>query len=131
MIKRKHLLKLARQAAGASFVQDKLNDSKVNAFLKSFKALPYGQAIPVIKEYLAAVKTGIKNQTLMIESTEELTTAQVKLVKEQMQKKHAFSNTEVVKNPKLLGGLRIKIGDTVYDYSVRSKIAQVKEVIIR
>ena len=129
MIKRKYLLKLARQAASASFVNNKLSDSKVNAFLKSFKALPEGQAIPVTKEYLKAIKTEIKKQTLMIESTEELTASQVQLVKDQMQKKHAFSNIEVAINSELLGGLRIQIGDTVYDDSVRSKIAQVKDAI--
>lgn len=127
MTKRK-LKQLAINASQASFKNGKVVDSKARSFIKLFKQLPTSKAVLALKEYQKALKYQLEKHTLEIESTTPLSVSEVKKISNQF-KDLSVSNIVVRLNPDLLGGIKFRIADTVYDYSISDKIRQVKEAI--
>ena len=80
-----------------------------------------------IQLYLKGLKRKIAENTLVVESAVKLSGNELKSV-EKMLKREVYVTEQQI-NPSLLGGLRLKIGDELLDFSIKSKINQVKERI--
>lgn len=129
MKKDKHLKRLVEQAVLASFKDGKLVSEKVQSFIKSFKALPRSKAIFALTEYSKGIKRELDMQTLVVESTTPLSSDEKRKIITKMEKQFSILNSQYSLNPALLGGLRVKIGDTVYDDSIEARINQLREEI--
>lgn len=125
----KLLVKIANQAVEASFVKGSLDQKKVTSFLTQFKKLDHAQAIVVFKTFHKGLKRKLSEQTLVIESASPLSTTEINQIKSRFSKDFSLSSVESQVTPSLLGGVKVKIGDNVFDLSVSKRIEQLRGVI--
>lgn len=130
MTDKKQLDKIVDKAVDASFKNSKLDEVIVMSLVKKFKSMHLTASIYTLSKYVKGLKRLLAQQTMVIESVIPLSPTQISKVKGKLTKLFTINKTEVTINPDILGGLRIKVGDTVLDYSVRSKLNQIKEAII-
>lgn len=126
----KSLRKQAMKAAGLSFKAGELNESVARKFIKSFKALPLGESVPSLNYYLRAIKREVDKTTLTIFSASKITTAQEKVLENDFKKNYKILKTQSEIVPWILGGVKVKIGDVIYDNSLRARVNQVKEALV-
>lgn len=127
---KKYLNKIIERAVSASFDNGKLNAKVVNQLVKSFKEMHLSSAIYTLSGYLKGLKRLLSQYTLEVESVIPLSREQMSAVLKKMNKLFTITQTKVTINPNILGGLKIRVGDTVLDYSVRNKLNQISEAII-
>lgn len=129
IMKNKHLRKLVLEAFKASFDGGGLSDVKIAKHIKLFKSLSTSQAIFALTEYGKLLKRETAKHTLIVESVMDLNKAELEKIKESFSGRYTINDTRFTKVSSLLGGIRVKIADTVFDDSVQAKIGQVKEAI--
>ncbi len=129
MTKNKRLLKLVNLAVTQSFEKGKLNIKKVTIFVTGFKKLPSNQAIFALSEYLKGIKRVVAEHTAIIESPVKLSDVEINKIIKPLNSSFLILNSEFKVDPSLLGGVKVKIGDTVLDHSVSRKIEQVRKKI--
>lgn len=122
---KKRLKNLVNQAVAATFVKGKLNQAKLKSFLGSFKKLPTTDGIFALTQYKKGIQRELSKTTLIVESPIKLSNQDIAKLK----KRFKITDLEQNINKDLLGGLKIRLGDTVIDDSVSSKIEQLKGVI--
>lgn len=126
----KRLTKIVNKMAEDSFsVEGSLEEKKTFNYVHVLKSLPRFQAIVALSQYLKMIKMGLSKTTLDIESVISLTDVQVKEVVASIKAKQLVLVVNTKTNDSLFGGLRVKIGDVVYDDSVSQRIAQLKGAI--
>lgn len=136
MKKDKHLLKIVRKLAQDCFSDSKIVEAKVTRAIKTLKALPRSKAIFAIQEFLIALKRKEREHTLYIEATQPLSSSQIQKLKQVVEKKESklllrkkITRVLVNLNPQVLGGIRLKVGDEIWDETLAGKITQIKEAI--
>ncbi len=127
--KNKLLFNLVQKAVNASFKNYRLQEAKVKIFTKEFKKLDTKDAIFALTEYTRGLKRELDKHTLVIESPIELSSAEIKTVQKVLHTTYYILHTTYKLNSSLIGGIRLKIGDTILDSSLLNKIDQVKEAI--
>lgn len=125
----KNLRKQAIKASGLSFKFGKLDENVAKKFIKSFKSLPLGEAIPSITCYLRALKMEINKTTLIVMSASKITTSQQNSIENALKKEFKILETKSEINPSILGGVKVKIGDIIFDNSLKAKLNQVVQAI--
>lgn len=126
---KKQLIKLTNKAVEASLSHGRIDSAKVTKFVKHFKALPLHEGIFALKIYAKGLKRISDSHTLFVYTPMKVEAVTLNKFKSQLKKDHTIENTEQIIDSSLLGGVMLKIGDTVYDNSLRSKIEQVKGAI--
>lgn len=106
-----------------------VKESLVIENTKLLKKLPFGQAIAALTLYQKGLKREILKTTLEIISSTALSPSQKKQIMKISKKTFNINKVLTKIDPLLLGGLRIKVGDMVFDDSVQNKIGQLKGVI--
>lgn len=129
MKKNFQLNKIIDKAISNSFENDKLVESTLVKNIKAFKILPVSQSIYALSEYLKGIKRKLRNHTLVVETSIPLSATQIKKIKDKMSQKFNIVRIEEKVNPELLGGVRLQIGDNIFDSSVSSKVEQIKDAI--
>lgn len=129
MKKDKRIIKLARELATLSFIKGVPSEAKVSQAVKSLKKFPSAQAILALTEYLKFIKLEIAKSTLRIESGSNLNRQEQIRIFKKLSTKFPITGFVYVHNSALLGGLSLKLGDTLYDYSLKGSINMVKEAI--
>lgn len=127
---KKHLNKIIDKAVDASFKNNKLDNFVVKRLVKDFKDMHLTESIYTLSRYVKGLKRILAQQTMMIESVIPVSATQVSKIKNKISRLFMVTDTQVTINPYILGGLKIRVGDTVLDYSVRNKLNQVTETII-
>jgi F0F1-type ATP synthase delta subunit len=131
MKKNKHLDPIIAQAVKASFKDGKLIESQAGKLVKIFKKLPKNEAIYLISSYLKGLRREMAFHELVLESAIPLSKSETDSIKNRLAKSYQLTFIRSVQNADVLGGVKVKVADTVYDYSLKNKIAQVKEVLTR
>lgn len=106
-----------------------LDQKQVETHVKSLKKLPVPDSVIALSEYLRRIKFELNKTTLEIETSIPLAGNQIKQITDAVKVDHQISTVKSTINPSLLGGLRVKIGDVVYDDSVARRILQLGEEI--
>ncbi|MDO8619016.1 MAG: F0F1 ATP synthase subunit delta [Candidatus Daviesbacteria bacterium] len=106
-----------------------VNEAIVKKHVKTLKSLPIPQSIMGLSEYMRRLKLELAKTTVEIESATPLSQNQISHITRALKSDHSVSAVRSIVNPDLLGGLKIKIGDSVYDDSVSSRILQLGEAI--
>lgn len=126
----KRLMKIVNKMAEDSFsAEGALEEKKTSNYFQSLRSLSHSQSIVALSQYLKMIKMGLSKTTLDIESVISLTDVQVKEVVASIKAKQPVIAVNTKTNDSLLGGLRVKIGDIVYDDSISQRIAQLKGAI--
>lgn len=109
--------------------QGEVREDVVVKNTKLLKKLPFGEAITALTLYQKGLKREIIKTTLEIMSPTAISSLQKNLITKITKKTFKINQVKTTIDPSLLGGLRIKIGDFVFDDSVQNKIGQLKGVI--
>ena len=124
------LKKIIEELVRVSFVDNKLYKPKVDQIIKTLGGLSKGTAIAALSMYLMGIKREADKSRLVIESAIPLSLKQIDRVEDIINRTHPVFETEVIINPKLLGGIKLKIGDTVFDDSLMNRIEQLREKVV-
>ena len=129
MTKNKQLKKLAQKCGKFCCPDGRLDEKKVVSVIKNLKSLPRSQAIFAVSEFLKALKKQKAQTTLIVESSIPLPKTMLNRIVAKLKADYIISEVKNIVNPSLLGGLKIKVGDSVTDYSLRDRISKLREAI--
>lgn len=129
-MKNKELKKLVERCCKFCCPDGKVDEQKVVGVIKNLKSLPRSQALFAISEFLKALKKQKGQTTLLVESSIPLSKAQLDKIVRKLKKEFVISEVKNVIGEDLLGGFRVRVGDTTADYSMQGKISQLKDAII-
>lgn len=121
--------KIVDQLVKVSFINGELNPPKVKSIVNTLKTLSVGNAINSLSLYLNLLKSELDKSRLTIETPVKISQEKIDEITKIVQKHAQVTETEIIIRPELLGGLRIRIGDEVYEDSISDKIAQIGKVI--
>lgn len=129
MKNRKLLLKLVQKSVEQSFEKGKLDEKRAQGFIETFKKLNLNEAIFCLETYQKLLKQELSKSEAMVYSAIKLSTEEQKKMIKKLYTLYSILYTSFQTDPSLLGGIKVKIGDTIFDDTVKSKIKEVKGVI--
>jgi F-type H+-transporting ATPase subunit delta len=126
----KEARKTSRQLLKLSFTDGKLDEGKVNQVVQSVlteKPRHFGE---VLKDYQRLVRLEVAKRHAVVESATQLNSNLSNLLIAKLKSRYGDDLTiEFKTNPTLLGGLRVKLADDVWDGSVRNRLRTLQEQI--
>lgn len=115
--------RLARQLFRLSLVDGKLDHDRVRQVARRLGQGTERGSLAVLSEFLRLVRLDQARHTALIESAEPLTDDVRRAVTAQLTRLHgADLGISVATNPELIGGMRITVGSSVYDGTVRGRL---------
>lgn len=104
-----------------------LDEARVrDAVAKVIAARPRGQA-GLLAEFHRLVRLDVERRTVRIENAVETTPAQQQAIEAALVRRYgAGLNVTCWINPALIGGLRVKVGNDIYDGSVAGHLADLR-----
>ncbi len=115
--------RLARQLFQLCLVGGKLNPDRVRQVAKRLADGTERNALAVLSQFQRMVRLDQARHTAVIESAEPLTDEVRRVVEAQLTRLHgADLGISMAINPALIGGMRITVGSSVYDGSVRGRL---------
>jgi F-type H+-transporting ATPase subunit delta len=122
--------KMSRHLLRLSFTDGKLDQEKVSHMVQSILSEKPRHHLDILKDYQRLLRLEVEKRHAVIESATPLNGSMGDRIVANLKSRYGDDlTTEFRTNPKLLGGLRIKIGDDVWDGSVRSRLSQLQEQI--
>ncbi len=120
----KQIQQLARQFFALSLVDGRLSAERVTGVLQYLEKHPPAQPLAVLKAYQRLVALEFAKGQAVVEHAGPVTEAVLKSIEGAMSQRYHRPVTSVAKaRPDLLAGLRIRVGDDVYESSVSSQLA--------
>lgn len=127
MTKNKEVRQLSRALLRASFTDGQLDEGRISSVVKSLIEKKPRNYLAVLDNYKRLIRLEIEKRTATIESASELTEEiRQRVVSDLKQKYGADLIANYVINPDLLGGMRIRVGDDVWDSSVRNRLQRLQ-----
>lgn len=130
MRNRKLLLKLVQKSVEQSFEKGKFSKTRAQKFIKTFKKLNLNEAIFCIDSYLKLLKQELSKNQAVVYTATKLNAAFRKQIMKKLYTTNHIPVTIFQTDPSILGGIMVKIGDGIYDNTVKNKINTVREAII-
>ncbi len=129
-LSKKETLKAAKKFFQASFTNQELDLNKMRKNIKTAKTGFRSSTLSILRAYLNLLKTYLAKETLTLESIDKIDPKYIDEIKNHFGKIEGKSlRVKQVSNPTLLGGLRVSLGDTQWDYSTKGKIEKMKEAL--
>jgi F-type H+-transporting ATPase subunit delta len=126
----KEARKTSRRLLSLSFTDGKLDQQKVNQMVQSVlqdKPRHYGE---VLQDYQRLLRLEVEKRHAVVESATTLNSTLSDLLITKLKARYGDDLTiEFKTNSNLLGGLRVKLGDDVWDGSVRNRLRTLQEQI--
>ena len=115
----------AKQLFKSCLIGDKLDENRARqAVALLIERKPRGH-IGIVQEFQRLVKLDVASRTASVESAMVLDNAQRQAVQAGLIRlKSGEVAVEFSEDASLIGGMRVKIGDDVYDGSVKTRLAQ-------
>lgn len=129
MKKNKRLNKLVEKCVGDCCTEGRINSKKTLDVVRGLKSLPLEEAVYAISEFLKQLKKQKDKHSLIVESAIPLSKPNLDAIAKKFAKEYRVSEVKNITNPSLYGGLKIKIGDNIYEDSIQSRIKQVGGMI--
>ncbi len=114
---------IARRAFRMCLDSDRLNDEKLRAIFKKIAAdKPRGwQAI--LHDLKKWVRLELEKRQVRVESAAGLTDPEMERVKAELTRQYGLGlEFEFLINPDLVGGMRVRVGNDVWDGSVKTRL---------
>jgi len=123
-------IKIAKKILEASTFGENIEESKLFSNITIIKKMKPNKALNILQALLKEVISFKKKRTLMLESAEILNASHLSEVKRIFERKIGRPlNIDFRENKALVGGIKIKLEDTVWDYSVHQSLEVFKERI--
>lgn len=126
MKKNRKLDKVISQAVSASIKGSTIDASKVASFSKSFKSLSLTDTVYALTQYKKGLAEFINKHTLTISAPVELPKELISKISSSLNSEFKINNSKFNLDSSLLAGFKFKIGDEVYDNSLRASLERLK-----
>lgn len=124
----KETRQLAKQLLRASYTDGRLDSGRISSLVKSLIDKKPRNYINVLDAYKRLVRLEVEKRTATIETASELgNDAAAEVVANLKNKYGADLATNFVVNPELLGGMRIRVGNDVWDSSVLNRLQRLQQ----
>ena len=124
----KEIRQLSREMLRASFTDRQLDPGRIASLVDSLIARKPRNYIDALKNYKRLLRLEVEKRRARIEVASDLDQETSSKVVENLRKKYGSDlTTELVVNPQLLGGMRIRVGSDVWDGTVRHRLEQLQQ----
>ena len=111
-----------------SFTEGKLDKEKISHMVETLLAEKPRHYVDALKDYQRLIRLETEKRHAVIESATQLNSALANQIVTNLRARYGDDlTTEFRTNPDLLGGLRIKIGDEVWDGTVKTRLRKLQE----
>jgi F-type H+-transporting ATPase subunit delta len=116
---------LARQLYKLSFVNGRLTEERVAGVLAYVEKNRPAQTVAVLKEYHRLIAAEVARNQAIVEHSGSVSPQTLQTIAASLTKKYQRPITATAQpNADLLAGLRVRVGDDVYEYSVAGQLQQ-------
>ena len=123
----KEIRRLSREMLRASFTDGQLDPGRISSLVDSIIAKKPRHYIDVLKNYRRLLRLELEKRQARIETANEVDSTTSSELVTNLKKKYGSNLTaEFVVNPQLLGGMRIRVGNDVWDGSVRHRLQRLE-----
>jgi F-type H+-transporting ATPase subunit delta len=123
MAAKKQTQQLARQLFKLSFENGQITAERVAGVLGYVEKIQPLQIVAVLKAYQRLVSTELARGQAVVEHAGSVSPAVLQSIAAALTKKYGRTVTATAKpNPSLLAGLRVRVGDDIYENSVSSQL---------
>ena len=130
MAAKKQTQQLARQLFKLSFENGQITAERVAGVLGYVEKIQPPQMVAVLKAYQRLVATELGRGQAVVEHAGAVSPSVLQAIAAQLTQKYARPVTTTAKaNPALLAGLRVRIGDDIYENSVSSQLGALAEAV--
>lgn len=127
---KKQVQQLARQFFKLSVVDGALSTERVTGVLEYIEKHRPPNTVAVLKVYARLVAAEVARGQAVVEHAGSIGETALAQIGAAMTRKYARPVVPVAKaNPALLAGLRVRVGDDVYESSVASQLAQLAAAV--
>jgi len=124
----KEARKVSRQLFKHSFTEGKLDKEKISHMVESLLADKPRHYVDALKVYQRLLRLEVEKRHAVIESATQLNNSVADQILANLHSRYGEDlTTEFRTNPELIAGLRIKIGDDVWDGSVKNRLHKLQE----
>ena len=123
----KEIRQLSKQLLRVSFADGQLDKGRVGQVVKSLIDKKPRNYLSVLEQYKRLIRLEVEKRTAVIESATELSPEAARHLVTGLKNKYGNDlTTQFVTNPELLGGMRIRVGNDVWDSSVRNRLQRLQ-----
>jgi F-type H+-transporting ATPase subunit delta len=123
----KEIRRLSRKMLQASFTDGQLDPGKVASLVDSLVTHKPRNYIDVLKNYKRLLRLELQKRRATIETASEVDPAIHSEIIANLKNKYGNDlATEFQVDPQLLGGMRIRVGNDVWDGSVRNRLERLQ-----
>lgn len=127
---KKQIQQLARQFFNLSVVNGELSAERVAGVLEYIEKHKPAHSLAVLKAYQRLVAAEVARGQAIVEHAGTVSEATLANITSTMSKKYGRKVTSTAKrNDALLAGLRVRVGDDVYESSVAGQLAQLATAV--
>jgi F0F1-type ATP synthase delta subunit len=127
MKKNKKLDKIVAQALASSIKEDNLDSAKIKRLTEDFKKLPLEDAVYALSTFKKGLQSFEDKHTLTISAPVELPKEVISKLSKTLNSSFSILNSKFHLDSSLLAGFKFKIGDSIFDSSLRSSLEQLKK----
>lgn len=118
---------IARRLLELSCEEGRPSQERVNAVLATLREKAPSRHVQILREYARLVTRQIAHSTALIETAAALESATVEQIERDLSSRYDRSvSSEVHHNAELIAGIRIRLGDDVWDDSVATHLETLK-----
>jgi F-type H+-transporting ATPase subunit delta len=123
----KEIRQLSRKMLQASFTDGQLDRGRISSLVDSVIAQKRRNYIDVLKNYKRLLRLELEKRQATVETSSEVdATVRSEIVANLKSKYGNDLSTEFHIDPQLLGGMRIRVGNDVWDGSVRNRLERLQ-----
>ena len=124
----KEIRRLSRELLRASFTDGQLDPGRIRSLIDSLIDRKPRNYIGVLKNYRRLLRLELEKRSARIETASEIGSAIGSELVANLKKKYGGDLTaEFVVDPQLLGGMRIRVGNDVWDGTVRGRLERLQQ----
>jgi F-type H+-transporting ATPase subunit delta len=124
----KEIRRLSREMLRASFTDGQLDRGKVASLVQSLIARQPRRYVDILQNYKRLLRLELEKRRAVVESAVELESSVAAEIESRLKRKYGDDlTTEFVVDPRLLGGVRVRVGSDVWDGSVRNRLQRLEQ----
>ena len=124
----KEIRRLSREMLRASFTDGQLDPGRIASLVESLIARKPRNYIAVLKNYRRLLRLEVEKRRARVETASELDSETGSKLVTNLKKKYGNDlATEFTVNPQLLAGMRIQVGNDVWDGTVRGRLERLQQ----
>ncbi|HJT46226.1 MAG TPA: F0F1 ATP synthase subunit delta [Chthoniobacterales bacterium] len=124
----KEIRQLSRGMLRASFTDGQLDNGKISVLVQSLVTKKPRHYVDVLQHYKRLLRLEIEKRHARVESAMRLDDQTAKQIVDRLKRKYGNDLTaDFEVDPALLGGLRVRVGDDVWDGTLRNRLQRLEQ----